>query len=90
LIWIFGGERLARAHERDRFGAGRDGGQGRHIAAAEVFGKCGADGAADFGSGKLHANKVTAKQNREKEKRAARARFQYAPEFVMACRPGLV
>ena len=61
-------ERFARPHD----GFGRhvrwNSCQRRGVAAADILGKCGADGSADFCGGQFHAVKMKVKGKRGKEK----------------------
>ena len=51
-------QRLAGAQKRDRFGAGRNSGERGHIAAANIFGEGGTDGATDFSRSQFHTAKM--------------------------------
>ena len=63
-------QRFARAQDRaGRRGCGH-GGERRGVAAADVLGQRGLDGATNFCGGQFHAAKMKAKGKREKEKRA--------------------
>jgi hypothetical protein len=69
-------QRLARAQDRfGRRGFGY-GGERRRVAAADVLGQGGLDGATNFCGGRFHAVKMKANGKREKEKRAWRKRLK--------------
>jgi hypothetical protein len=61
-------EGLARAHDGTGGQGGRDGRQGGGVAAADVLGKSGLDGSADFCGGQFHVETLGGNSSWEKEK----------------------
>ena len=61
-------KRFARAQAREGYCVLRNGGERGHVAAAEVFGERGADGAANFSDGQFHTAKMTANHGAGKQK----------------------